>query len=75
MLFDVPFATSSVMIRAEALKKGDLRFDTRFSVAEDYDLWEKISRNWEIQLQAAEEIGLGTRNYNLIEVKIDSKEK
>ena len=33
MLFDDPFATSSVMIRAEALKKGDLRFDTRFSVA------------------------------------------
>lgn len=35
----------------------------------------EISRNWEIQLKAAEEVGLGTRNYNLIEVKIDSKEK
>ena len=35
----------------------------------------KISKNWEIQLKAAEKIGLGTRNYNLIEVKIDSNKK
>jgi len=32
----------------------------------------KPSRNWEIQLKAAEEIGLGSRSYNLIEEKIDS---
>jgi len=35
----------------------------------------KVSKDWEIQLKSAEEVGLGTRNYNLIEVKIDSKEK
>jgi uncharacterized Fe-S center protein len=35
----------------------------------------KISKNWEIQLNAAEKVGLGTRDYNLIEVKIDSNKK
>lgn len=30
------------------------------------------SRHWEIQLETAEELGLGTRNYNLIEVKLDN---
>ncbi|MFX1418376.1 MAG: DUF362 domain-containing protein [Promethearchaeota archaeon] len=33
----------------------------------------KASNHWQIQLKAAEEIGLGTRDYNLIEVKIESK--
>ena len=33
----------------------------------------KESRHWEIQLNAAEELGLGTRDYNLIEVKVESK--
>jgi hypothetical protein len=47
MLLDNPFATSSIMMRAEALRKGSFKFDTKFSVAEDYDLWEKISRDWE----------------------------
>jgi len=32
----------------------------------------KPSKHWEIQLKAAEEVGLGSRNYNLIEEKIDS---
>ncbi|MFX1587908.1 MAG: DUF362 domain-containing protein [Promethearchaeota archaeon] len=32
----------------------------------------KPSKHWEIQLKAAEEIGLGSRNYNLIKEKIDS---
>lgn len=32
----------------------------------------KPSKNWEIQLKTAEEIGLGTRNYNLIKVKIEN---
>ena len=35
----------------------------------------KISNRWELQLKAAEKIGLGNRNYNLIEVKIEKKEK
>ena len=33
----------------------------------------KESRHWEIQLNVAEELGLGTRKYNLIEVKVESK--
>ena len=33
----------------------------------------KESRYWEIQLKMAEEVGLGTRDYNLIEVKPESK--
>ena len=33
----------------------------------------KESKNWEIQLNMAEEIGLGTRDYNLIEVKVEGK--
>ena len=33
----------------------------------------KESRYWEIQLKVAEELGLGTRDYNLIEVKAESK--
>ena len=33
----------------------------------------KESRYWEIQLKVAEEVGLGTRDYNLIEVKAESK--
>ena len=32
------------------------------------------SKHWQIQLKTAEEIGLGTREYNLIEVNIDEKE-
>ena len=33
----------------------------------------KESKHWEIQLMAAEEIGLGTRDYKLIEVKPEGK--
>jgi uncharacterized Fe-S center protein len=33
------------------------------------------SKHWEIQLESAEEVGLGTRNYNLIEVKINTSKK
>ncbi len=35
----------------------------------------KESKHWEIQLKAAEDIGLGSRDYNLIEVNIESKKK
>jgi uncharacterized Fe-S center protein len=35
----------------------------------------KISKHWEIQLKAAEEIGLGTRNYNLIKVQVEENKK
>jgi len=44
MLFDDPFATSSVMIRRSVLKGDHARFDKAFPPAEDYDLWEKLSR-------------------------------
>lgn len=32
-----------------------------------------ISKNWELELKLAEEIGLGSRNYNLIETIIEKK--
>ena len=35
----------------------------------------KESKHWELQLKLAEEIGLGTRDYNLIEVVIEKKER
>jgi uncharacterized Fe-S center protein len=35
----------------------------------------KVSEHWNIQLKAAEDIGLGTRNYNLIEVHIEEDKK
>ena len=35
----------------------------------------KESKNWEIQLKAAEDIGLGSRDYNLIEVSIENEKK
>ncbi len=35
----------------------------------------KESKHWEVQLRAAEDIGLGSRDYNLIEVNIESKKK
>ena len=35
----------------------------------------KTSKRWELQLQAAEAIGLGTRNYNLIEVVLEKKKE
>lgn len=33
------------------------------------------SKHWELQLEAAEEIGLGSRDYELIEVKIEKEEE
>ncbi|MFX1493778.1 MAG: DUF362 domain-containing protein [Promethearchaeota archaeon] len=48
------------------------RFDPQ-SGELDLNLNGKKLMNWEIQLKAAEEIGLGTRDYNLIKVKIEDK--
>ncbi|MFW9948213.1 MAG: DUF362 domain-containing protein [Candidatus Odinarchaeota archaeon] len=48
------------------------RFDPQ-SGELDFNLNGKKLNNWEIQLKAAEKIGLGTRNYNLIQVKIEDK--
>ena len=45
MLFDDPLATSAAMVRRSCLAMDGLRFDARFPPAEDYDLWERISRN------------------------------
>ena len=33
------------------------------------------SKHWELQLKFGEEIGLGTRDYNLIKIKLEEKEK
>ncbi len=46
------------------------RFDPQ-SGELDFNLNGKKLNNWETQLRVAEEIGLGTRNYNLIQVKIE----
>lgn len=48
MLFDDPVATSAVMVRREVLMRFGLRFDDRFPLAEDYDLWERVSRYGEV---------------------------
>lgn len=47
MLFDDPIATSSVMMRREVLR-GMHHFDPEYAPAEDYDLWERASRGWEV---------------------------
>lgn len=44
------------------------RFD---SESGEMDFSGKESKHWELQLNLAEEIGLGSRDYNLIEVKIE----
>lgn len=41
----------------------------------DLNLNGKESKHWELQLKAAEDIGLGSKNYNLVEVKVESKKK
>jgi hypothetical protein len=46
MLFDDPLATSSIMMRAACVRERGLRFDLDNPLAEDYDLWERISRDW-----------------------------
>jgi glycosyltransferase involved in cell wall biosynthesis len=43
MLFDSPFATSSVMVRRSILDRCSAMFDSSFEPAEDYDLWERLS--------------------------------
>jgi len=46
MVFDDPYATSSVMVRRKALTDAG-GFDSQFAPAEDYDLWERVSRVWD----------------------------
>jgi uncharacterized Fe-S center protein len=46
------------------------RFDPRTG---EMDFSGKESRHWELQLKLAEEIGLGTRDYNLVEIKIEKE--
>ena len=48
MLFDDPLATSSVMMRAACVREPKLRFNLEHPPAEDYELWERISREWKI---------------------------
>ena len=47
MLFDDPFATSSVMVRRQAIVEAG-GFDESFAPAEDYDLWERLSQGWQL---------------------------
>ena len=48
MLFDDPVATSSIMMRVACLEKQESYFDLDRPPAEDYDLWERISREWRV---------------------------
>ena len=48
MLFYNCFATSSVILRKEILVQYLYLFDLDYPPAEDYDLWEKISRHCEV---------------------------
>ncbi|MBY9007668.1 MAG: DUF362 domain-containing protein [Candidatus Lokiarchaeota archaeon] len=41
----------------------------------DYNIDGKINKTWDLQLQLAEEIGLGSRDYTLINVEIDVDKK
>ena len=75
-----PLSPNSILSKVKNLPKNSgydwFSYIPRFEEGNlNFNLDGKSSRNWEIQLKAAEDVGLGTRNYNLIEVKIDSKEK
>jgi glycosyltransferase involved in cell wall biosynthesis len=48
MLFDDPLATSSIMMRAACVREQGLRFNLDHPPAEDYELWERISRDWRV---------------------------
>jgi uncharacterized Fe-S center protein len=50
------------------------RFDSEKNVM-DMNFAGKELRHWELQLKAAEEIGLGNRDYKLIEINIEKKGK
>jgi len=45
LLFDDPFATSSIMLRSSLLTQFNLSFSTEYPPAEDYDLWERLSHH------------------------------
>ena len=44
MIFDNPFTTSSVMVRRRLLLSLDKYFNLEFPPAEDYELWERLSK-------------------------------
>ena len=43
-----PFIHPSVILRASALRELDTPFDERFRYAQDYELWSRLSEQWEI---------------------------
>ena len=45
MIFDNPFATSSVMLRREVLFPMQIYFNIHFPPAEDYEFWERLSKH------------------------------
>jgi glycosyltransferase involved in cell wall biosynthesis len=49
LLFDGPFATSSMMMRRSALERLAVRFDAEFPPAEDYEVWERLSREYPLR--------------------------
>lgn len=45
LLFDNAFLHSSILLRRSLVERMQLRFDTDFPYAEDYELWARISRH------------------------------
>lgn len=60
MVFDDPLATSSTMMRRECLEGLANGFDSSMAPAEDYDMWERITRRW-----PAMNLGRTLTNYRL----------
>lgn len=48
LLFENPFAHSSVMFRRSAIPNSQQPYEESFPVAEDFRLWSQISRGWEM---------------------------
>ena len=71
----------SILVEINLLKKDEkndwFSYIPRFNLVTkkiDLNLDGKVSSLWELQLKAAEEIGLGTRNYKLTEVYPDKND-
>lgn len=47
-IFTNPLATSSIMLRKQILQDNNLLFNLDYSIAEDYDMWERVSQFTEI---------------------------
>lgn len=70
LIFYNPFATSGIMIRKSVIDKYRLNFDTSYEMAEDYDLWERISQRTDVA-NLAESLVLYRIHQDQISVKME----